>query len=198
MSQPRIIAGKVKGQRLKSIPGDSTRPITDKVKGALFNILGSDIAGCRFLDLFGGTGSVGIESLSRGAESAVFIEINRTAATVIKENLRITGFEKQSKVFQMDALKFIQKSPEEAFDVIYIAPPQYKKIWLDAMKRLDANINWLDEDGLVIVQIDVLEYENLSCDNLYESEQRRYGDTLLVFYERKLSDETGELINDTR
>lgn len=187
MSQPRIIAGTAKGTRLRVVPGDITRPITDKVKGALFNILGGDIEDCKFLDLFGGTGSVGLEALSRGAEYAVFIEKNRSAYLILKENIKAAGFEDDSSALLMDALKYLQKEPDHQFDFIFVAPPQYKGLWLDAMTRLDANPGWLHPQGTVIVQIDVLEYGDLALNSLTEVEQRKYGDTLLLFYEKKES-----------
>jgi 16S rRNA (guanine966-N2)-methyltransferase len=184
MSQPRVISGKAKGRRLKAVPGDITRPITDKVKGALFNMLGADIAGSIFLDLFGGTGSVGIEALSRGAHYAVFVDKNRAAYMVIKENLAASQLDETAQVFMIDALRFLQKDPDRQFDYIFIAPPQYKGLWKETMMKLEANPDWLHPDGSVIVQIDILEYEKLELQTLNEVEQRRYGDTLLVFYER--------------
>lgn len=185
MSQPRIIAGTAKGVRLRVVPGDITRPITDKVKGALFNILGGGISDSLFLDLFGGTGSVGLEALSRGAEFAVFIEKNRSAYLILKDNIKAAGFDEDSQAYQMDALKYLQKEPDHQFDYIFVAPPQYKGLWLEAMTRLDANPAWLHPDGMVIVQIDVLEYGEITLSTLTEVEQRKYGDTLLLFYEKK-------------
>ena len=87
MSNPRIISGKARGFRLQSVPGDSTRPVTDRVKEALFNILNGDIQGSTLLDLFAGTGSIGIEALSRGAAFVRFIDINKQAVTTVKNNL---------------------------------------------------------------------------------------------------------------
>ncbi|MCE5209768.1 MAG: 16S rRNA (guanine(966)-N(2))-methyltransferase RsmD [Chloroflexi bacterium] len=185
MSQPRIIAGMAKGTRLKVVPGNITRPITDKVKGALFNILSNDIEGCIFLDLFGGTGSVGLEALSRGAEFAVFIEKNRAACTILKENITSTRFGESADVFLMDALKYLQKEPDRLFDYIFVAPPQFKALWKKTIYRLEENPQWLDPDGKLIVQIDVLEYEKMDLSHFTEVEQRKYGDTLLLFYERK-------------
>ena len=185
MSRPRIIAGEARGQHLKSVPGNITRPITDKVKEALFNILGNGVYGCHFLDLFGGTGSVGLEALSRGANLAVLIDVHRAAYATIKENVLALGFKERAEVYHQDALKFLEKAPETDFDYIYIAPPQYKAIWKEAITKVDDNPAWLHADGEVIVQIDVLEYEEMPLKNLHEVSQRRYGDTLLVFYEKE-------------
>lgn len=185
MSQPRIIAGTAKGIRLDPVPGDSTRPITDRVKEALFNILSTDIVDANFLDLFGGTGSVGIEALSRGARSCLFLELNPKALLTLKNNLIKTRTVEKARVTRGDALKFLSMLSHERFDYIYVAPPQYKEMWIDAMIRLDKNNQLLSEDGWVIVQIHPIEYKELDLENLVEFEQRKYGSTLLVFYERR-------------
>ncbi|HNR01167.1 MAG TPA: 16S rRNA (guanine(966)-N(2))-methyltransferase RsmD [Anaerolineaceae bacterium] len=185
MSNPRIIGGTARGIRLDPVPGDSTRPITDRVKEALFNILSSDMQEARFLDLFGGTGSVGIEAISRGASSCLFLEINEKALRTIKTNLEKTHTVDRGRVLRMDALKYLSALPEEAFDYIYIAPPQYKELWLKSLKILDSNIALLDEDGWVITQIHPVEYQTVDLLNLTEFDQRKYGSTLLVFFERK-------------
>lgn len=183
MSNPRIIAGKARGMRLQDVPGDITRPITDRVKGALFNILGSDILDCSFLDLFGGTGSVGIEALSRGAEFVRFNDLNRTAIQVIRANLEHTHLAEKAQVVQNDAFVFLKQTPDRAFDYIFIAPPQYKELWSKALEVLDGNPGWLSDESWVIVQIDPVEYKSIALASLREFDQRRYGSTLLIFYE---------------
>jgi len=166
------------------VPGDITRPITDIVKEALFNILGQeDLIDSSWLDLFGGTGSVGIEALSRGAKFTRFIDLNRAAAVTIQANISKTHFEKQSEVVQADAFAVLKRKPDRTFDYVYIAPPQYKDMWKHALSELDANPAWLQPDTWVIVQIDPAEYEVQTLTNLVEFEQRKYGKTLLVFYE---------------
>ncbi len=184
MSTPRVIAGKARGIRLQDVPGDITRPITDIVKGALFNILGAETEQTTWLDLFGGTGSVGIEALSRGASFVRFVDLNRLAVTTIRANLEKTGLSEGAEVIQSDAFTFLNRRPDRTFDIIYIAPPQYKDMWVQAMHSLDTNSGWLQEDTWVIVQIDPIEYQELTLNNLVEFEQRKYGNTLLVFYER--------------
>jgi 16S rRNA (guanine(966)-N(2))-methyltransferase RsmD len=185
MANPRIIGGKARGMRLQPVPGDSTRPITDRVKEALFNILGNDIQGAAMLDLFGGTGSVGIEALSRGARFVRFLDKLPVAAKTIHNNLLHTGFEKSAQVRTMDAFILLKQPADQKFEYIYIAPPQYKEMWERAMLILDSNTSWLTDDAWVIVQINPLEYKELTLSNLHEFEQRKYGDTLLVFYEIK-------------
>jgi len=181
----RVIAGSVKGLHLKTVPGDSTRPITDVVKEALFNIIASEIQGNKVLDLFGGTGAVSIEALSRGAESAVIIDKSQTAASVIKKNLETARFTSRAKVVCGDAFSYLSSQPKSPFDLIYIAPPQYKLMWQKALKLLDQNSGWLGADGQIIVQINPNEWAELALDNLQVFDKRKYGDTLLVFYERK-------------
>jgi 16S rRNA (guanine966-N2)-methyltransferase len=126
MSQLRVIAGKAKGFRINTVPGDTTRPITDQVKEALFNILGPDVSDSNWLDCFGGTGAVGIEALSRGAAFVRFIDLNRTAVETIKHNLDTTHLRQQAEVIQMDAFAVLRGKPDRTFEYIYIAPPQYK------------------------------------------------------------------------
>lgn len=186
VSNPRIIAGKARGIRLTPVPGDSTRPITDRVKEALFNILTPDIIDSTFLDLFGGTGSVGIEALSRGAKSCLFLELNSKAIATIKENLVKTRTVESARVMQADALKFLTSPTNSNYDYIYIAPPQYKEMWKQAIILLDENIGLVSDDGWVIVQIHPIEFTRLELTNLEEFDQRKYGSTLLVFYERKI------------
>jgi 16S rRNA (guanine(966)-N(2))-methyltransferase RsmD len=182
----RVIAGKARGRRLKPVPGDTTRPITDRVKEALFNILSADVSGSNWWDVFGGTGAVGIEALSRGANFARFSELNRTPAEVIKANLKMLGFESQAEVRRGDAFAFLSAQPDRDFDYIYIAPPQYKEMWVKSLELLDANINWLSLESCVIAQIDPVEYKSIELTNLEEFDQRKYGSTLLVFFEKKI------------
>ena len=188
MSNPRIISGKAKGMRLQGVPGDITRPITDRVKEALFNILGAEIEGAALLDLFAGTGSVGIEALSRGAGFVRLNDLHRQAVATIRNNLKHTRLEANAEVTQLDALNLLRQPPDRFFDYIYIAPPQYKGLWKKALQTLDKHPGWLAADAWVIVQIDPVEYEPVELFNLVEFERRRYGNTLLVFYERSMKD----------
>ncbi|MCS6906708.1 MAG: 16S rRNA (guanine(966)-N(2))-methyltransferase RsmD [Anaerolineales bacterium] len=185
----RVISGKAKGRRLKAVPGETTRPITDRTKEALFNILGADIENASFLDCFAGTGSVGIEALSRGASFVRFYDLNRKAIQTIQENLQLTGLVQNAQVIQADVLRELQKPPDRSFDYIYIAPPQYQGLWSKTLQILDQNLGWLSADGWCIVQIHPLEYENLTehslIRHLVEFDRRKYGSTLLVFYERR-------------
>jgi 16S rRNA (guanine(966)-N(2))-methyltransferase RsmD len=179
----RVIAGSAKGTPLQAVPGPDTRPISDRVKEAVFGILGDGIIGARVVDLFAGTGSVGIEALSRGAEWAVFVEKQSKATAVIKANLARTRLQAQARVVQADVFKFLA-GQAEPFDLIYIAPPQYHSLWKKSLVSLDSNPDLLAADGWTIVQIDPVEYEPLPMQHFHEFDQRRYGSTLLVFYQR--------------
>jgi 16S rRNA (guanine(966)-N(2))-methyltransferase RsmD len=182
----RVISGTAKGRRLKDVPGDSTRPITDMVKEALFNILASDVVDSTWWDLFGGTGAVGIEALSRGATFVRFSELDRHAIESIRANLETTGFTSQSEIRRGDAFAMLGAAPTRSFDYIYIAPPQYKEMASKALLALDANPGWMSDEGAwVIVQIHPREQKALELKNLEQFDERKYGSTLLVFYEKK-------------
>jgi len=179
----RVIAGTARGQRLQLVPGDSTRPITDKVKESLFNIINQNIVDASLLDLFGGTGAVGIEALSRGAEYVLFNEFNRLAIKTINENLKNTRLADKADVQMSDAFDLLKNKPPRTFDYIFIAPPQYKGVWMDVMQALDNNPAWLTPQTIVIVQIDPKEHEEVLYRNMRDYDQRRYGNTLLWFFE---------------
>lgn len=179
----RVIAGKARGMKLGAVPGDSTRPVMDRVKEALFSIIGSDIQGAVFLDLFAGTGSVGIEALSRGADFAQFVELNRRALAVIRDNLDRTGLADSATVVRRDAIRLLTRPPERHYDFIYIAPPQYRDIWRKSLGALERNAAWRHADTRVIVQIDPREFDAGQCfPHLALQDQRTYGSTMLLFY----------------
>jgi len=187
----RVIAGKAKGRKLRSVPGSVARPITDRAKESLFNILGDQVVDALFLDLFAGTGSVGIEALSRGARRVVFVERERRAIETIKENLKITGLTAQAEVIRDDVFRFLAREPAERFDLIYIAPPQYKGLWAETLLALDGK-GFLTEGGLAIAQIFPKEYQDLELKSLELVDQRRYGSTMLCFYCRKGTRDKGQ------
>jgi 16S rRNA (guanine966-N2)-methyltransferase len=178
----RVISGSARGRKLKSVPGDTTRPITDKVKQALFNILAGDVVDSTWWDLFAGTGAVGIEALSRGAALVRFTDLNRAPIETIKWNLEHCKLAAQADVRRGDAFAMLAARPDKQFEFIYVAPPQYKEMWSRALLTLDANPGWLTETGWVIVQIDPKEFQELELSSLEELDQRRYGNTLLVFF----------------
>jgi 16S rRNA (guanine966-N2)-methyltransferase len=184
MAGLRVIAGAAKGRKLKMPPGEGTRPVMDRVKQAVFNILAEDIEGAAFLDLFAGSGSVGIEALSRGAARATFIENDAVAVRTIQANLTLTGFSAQARVVRSDVFIYLRNEPREGFDVVYIAPPQYHNLWAETLNRLDARPAWVNPDGLAIIQIGPREFTELALRHFELVDQRKYGNTRLCFYER--------------
>jgi 16S rRNA (guanine966-N2)-methyltransferase len=178
----RVIAGSAKGHKLQSVPGDSTRPITDRAKEALFSILGDWIYDTRVLDLFGGTGAIGIEALSRGAAFAHFIDRNRKAVQTIQANLAHCKLAEYAEVAQGDSFAFLESYRGDPFDLIYIAPPQYQGLWHKALMLVDQNPDLLASFGAVIVQIHPREDQAIELNFLEEYDRRQYGSVLLIFY----------------
>jgi 16S rRNA (guanine(966)-N(2))-methyltransferase RsmD len=181
----RVIAGIAKGRKLRSVPGDTTRPVTDMVKEALFNILAADVLDSDWWDLFGGTGAIGIEALSRGARCVRFTDLNRLPVETIKANVQTCGFTSQAEVRRGDAFALLAATPERTFDYVYIAPPQYKEMWSKALALVDEHPGWLSDGAWAIVQIHPMEYKEIALKNLEQFDERKYGSTLLVFYEKR-------------
>jgi 16S rRNA (guanine(966)-N(2))-methyltransferase RsmD len=188
----RVVGGSARGRKLHAVPGRTTRPILDRVKTSLGDILRPRISGLHVLDVFAGTGSVGIELLSQGAAHCTFLDLEPKAIATIKKNLALTDLSDRADVRQTDALAYL-KHTEKTFDVIYVAPPQFKKLWVQAMHLLAGRPQLLTggsgelpeghEPGLAVVQIDPREYESLDLGVLRETRQKRYGNTLLAFFE---------------
>ncbi|MEO8083381.1 MAG: 16S rRNA (guanine(966)-N(2))-methyltransferase RsmD [Ardenticatenales bacterium] len=180
----RVIAGSAKGRRLAMVPGDATRPITDRAKEALFSIVAAELPGARVLDVFAGTGGVGIEALSRGAAWCDFIDLDLGAIRTIRANLAATGLADRARVLRRDAFDFLGDAPTSGYDVVFIAPPQYRGLWSRAMKALDARPEWVASGGLVIVQIHPREALPLPFRHFEAGDVRSYGSVQLHFWER--------------
>ena len=190
----RVVTGEAKGRKLKAPKTSGTRPIIDRVKTALFDILSTRVEDARFLDLFAGTGSVGIEALSRGAASATFIEMSHSVLKLVRENLRITGLADRAETLHADAFKFLQAqataqpladNTRREYDIIYVAPPQYHEMAARALALLDSS-PLVAAGGLVIIQIHPKERTGMAAVSLTRlklTDERRYGSTLLMFYE---------------
>ena len=179
----KVVAGSAKGKSLKSVPGDTTRPILDRVKTALFDTLRPRIEGVKILDLFAGTGAVGIEALSQGASEVVFVDLGKKAIDTIKENLETTGLKSKAAVRHQDAFTYLRNT-QQIFDLVYIAPPQYKAIWVKALHTIAERPELVSEGGQLIVQIDPREYEEVQMSDFAEVRQKKYGNTLIVFFEK--------------
>ena len=181
----RVIAGRAKGRRLYG-PVAGTRPITDRAKESLFSILGARVENARFLDLFAGTGAVGIEALSRGAEYVTFIENSKQAVKTIYRNLTHTQLGEYAEVIVADVFKFLA-GHATPFDTIFMAPPQYQELWSKTLQLIDGCPQWLTPGGMTIVQIDPNEHCQLNLSNLILHDTRRYSNVMLCFYKRTVS-----------
>jgi 16S rRNA (guanine966-N2)-methyltransferase len=178
----RVITGRAKGRKLMSVPGDSTRPITDRAKSALFSILSNWIEGTRVLDLFGGTGAVGIECLSRGATYAHFVDNNRKAVDTMQANLAHCGFGREATVERNDSFTFLERYRGEPFDFIFVAPPQYQDLWRKALQMIDERPSLTAEYATIVVQIHPVEDKPVELQRLQEYDRRKYGSVMLLFY----------------
>ena len=179
----RVISGMARGRRLKELPGMETRPTTDKVKESLFNIVQFDIEGRTVLDLFGGTGQLGIEALSRGAASCTFVDQNRQAVADIKENLQATGFADKARVQQGDSLAFLAGCREK-FNLILLDPP-YNTDLLENCIFSIAKFDILSEHGIMVCEsADHAQLPELAAP--YEKgREYRYGKIKLTVYHRQ-------------
>ena len=146
----RVISGTARGRKLKELQGMETRPTTDKVKESLFNIIQFEIEGRRVLDLFGGTGQLGIEALSRGAERCTFVDQRREAVSLIRENLKLCGLSERSRVVQGEALSFLA-SCREKFDVILLDPPYEVELLSRAVEAI-TRFDILSEHGIMVCE----------------------------------------------
>lgn len=160
----RVITGEARGRKLITLEGEDVRPTTDKVKEAVFSAIQFDIQGRKFLDLFAGSGQMGIEALSRGAESAVFADSSRKAVEVIRKNLNNTGFYEKSKVLHTDALSFL-KMNSEMFDIVYLDPPFNTGILQEILPEVVENVK---KTGIIIA-------ENPEKEEIFE----KYGEFML-------------------
>lgn len=160
----RVIAGKARRLNLKTVPGMDTRPTTDRIKETLFNILQPEMLDCRFLDLFAGSGAIGIEALSRGAAEAVFVEKNPKACACIRENLTFTKLAEGGKLLSMDVLQALRSlETKGVFDCIFMDPPYGQELELEVLRYL-AESKTADENTLIIIEAE------LSADFSYASE----------------------------
>lgn len=179
----RVISGRCRGMRLRSVPGTATRPTTDRVKESLFNILAPWVPGARVLDLFAGTGALGIEALSRGAQEAVFVEREPRAAAVVRANLRHTGLESLAEVRLADAVREVQRLARQGrqFDLVFMDPPYGQGLAQAALAALGA-AGLVAPDGWVVVEHGVREEMPKRAENLAQVRTVRYGDTVLTFF----------------
>lgn len=182
----RVVAGTAGGRRLVTPRGMDIRPTSDKVKESMFSILigviGS-VEGCRVLDIFAGTGNLGIEALSRGASSAVFVDSGRQAGSIIPKNLQLTGFTDKGRLVAKDfrsALSMLE-SLSERFDLVFLDPPYKKGLLEQCLERLGSS-RILGDDALVVAEYSSKEEPGSEFGTLHRFDNRVYGDTALAFF----------------
>lgn len=178
----RIITGSAKGRRLKMPGGGKTRPAMDKVKGSTFNIIANLVEDARFLDLFAGSGNLGIEALSRGGSYAAFVDASRECTRTIRENLELTALAERGEVFTMDCLKFLQTSTLQPFDVVFIDPP-YLKGLLEPLLQYIPACRLFTTDTLFIIERQKRDLIGIAAMPQYRLlDERVFGDTVLTFF----------------
>lgn len=179
----RVITGKARGVQLKTPEGMETRPTTDRVKEALFSIINFDIPGASVLDLFGGTGQLGIEALSRGAKSAVFVDAREESCRLIRENLKRTRLEQDAKVVRSDYLAYLGRTKEQ-FDIILLDPP-YAEVFLEnALKRI-TEIDILHSGGIIVAERPLGKELAWEFEGFERSRDYKYGKILLTIYRKQ-------------
>ena len=178
----RVITGKARGVQLKTPDGMATRPTSDRVKEALFSIIQFEIPGATVLDLFGGTGQLGIEALSRGAASAVFVDAREDSCKLIRENLKRTKLEQDAKVIRSDYLDYLNRCREQ-YNIIFLDPP-YAEVFLENAIKKITEIDILQSDGIIVAERPLgkeLPWEFAGFDR---SKDYKYGNTLVTIYRR--------------
>lgn len=180
----RVISGKARGTKLSSIESLSTRPTLDRVKESLFNIIQNNLKGAVVLDLFAGSGQLGIEALSRGADKAYLCDINRDAVKMIKQNLEKTKLKDKAVVINEDYKKALRTlNTNEKFDIIFIDPPYKEEIAVDSIIDI-IHESRLKENGIMIIETDEIERdlrEINKIENIKIIDQRKYGRASLIF-----------------
>ncbi len=179
----RVITGKARGVQLKTPEGMQTRPTTDRVKEALFSIINFDVPGANVLDLFGGTGQLGIEALSRGAKSAVFVDQSEQACRLIRENLKRTKLEQNAKVIRGDYMDYMKRC-RETYDIIFLDPP-YAEVFLENALKCISEIDILHSGGIIVAERPLGKELPWEFDGFERSRDYKYGKILLTLY-RKL------------
>ena len=178
----RVITGKARGVQLKTPDGMLTRPTADRVKEALFSIINFDLPGAAVLDLFGGTGQLGIEALSRGAKSATFIDAREDACKIIRENLKRTKLESQGRVVRSDYLAYLRRCREK-FDIILLDPP-YAEVFLENALKCITEIDILQSGGIIVAERPVEKELPFEFEGYTRSRDYKYGKTLLTIYRK--------------
>ena len=178
----RVISGKARGVNLKTPAGTATRPTADRVKEAVFSIIQFDLPGATVLDLFGGTGQLGIEALSRGAKNAVFVDERDDACKLLRENLKRTKLEGEGRVIRSDYSAFL-KSTSQKFDIIFLDPP-YAEVFLENSLNLITQIDILQSGGIIVTERPVEKELLLDFTGYNRSKDYKYGNTLITLFRK--------------
>jgi 16S rRNA (guanine(966)-N(2))-methyltransferase RsmD len=179
----RVITGSARGVSLKTPSGQLTRPTADRVKEALFSIIQFEIPGANVLDLFGGTGQLGIEALSRGAAHAVFVDAREDACKLIRENLKRTSLEGNASVVRADYLQYLNRC-KERFHIILLDPP-YAEVFLENSLKVITEIDILHSGGIIIAERPVGKDLPWDFPGFTRSKDYKYGNTLLTIYRKE-------------
>ena len=178
----RVITGKARGVQLKTPDGMLTRPTADRVKEALFSIINFDLPGAKVLDLFGGTGQLGIEALSRGAASAVFVDAREESCKLIRENLKRTKLERDAKVVRSDYLDYLNRCREQ-YNIIFLDPP-YAEVFLENSIKRITEIDILQSDGIIVAERPLGKELPWEFEGYTRSKDYKYGKVLLTIYRK--------------
>ena len=178
----RFITGKARGVNLKTPEGLQTRPTTDRVKEALFSVIQFDIPTAVVLDLFGGTGQLGIEALSRGAKRAVFVDESEKACKLIRENLRRTRLEQEASVIRCDYLAYLRRCTEK-YDIVFLDPP-YAEVFLENALKMITEIDILQSGGIIVTERPLGKDLPYEFEGYTRSKDYKYGSTLITLYRK--------------
>ncbi len=178
----RVITGKARGVQLKTPEGMKTRPTADRVKEAMFSIIQFDVPGAKVLDLFGGTGQLGIEALSRGADRAVFVDAGEDACKLIKENLKRARMEGQGTVIRGDYLTYLERCKEK-FSLVFLDPP-YAEMFLEKSLTKLMEIDILLSGGIIVTERPLEKTLDMELPGFTRSKDYKYGKTLLTLYRK--------------
>ncbi|WP_442600990.1 16S rRNA (guanine(966)-N(2))-methyltransferase RsmD [Paenibacillus sp. KN14-4R] len=179
----RVISGKARGRSLKAVPGMGTRPTTDKVKEAIFSMIGPYFDGGTALDLFAGTGGLGIEALSRGVDKAIFIDMDKKSVDTVVHNLDVTRLREQAEIYRNDANRAIKLLAKRGmkFDIVFLDPPYRLKIIEELMIALEEG-QLLAEDAIIVVETDSEDELPMHIGNCVSNRRSDYGEIAVTIY----------------
>ena len=182
----RIISGKARGTKLYTLEGNNTRPTLDRVKESIFNIIQGEIEEAIVLDLFAGSGAIGLEMLSRGAKKAILCDKSKDAIQIIKKNIEKTHMQEKAEVYNMDFEQCLEKNKNQKFDIIYIDPPYETDFIMKALEKI-VKLDIIKSKGKIILETDnelriLKQIENIDVEIV---DKRKYGRATIIFLNRK-------------